>query len=36
MILTGETESIGRKTLYSVSGRWMDEWVYKIALVEWN
>ena len=25
MVLTGET-SVGRKTLYSVGGRWMDEY----------
>ena len=28
MILTGETWSIGRKTLYSVGGRWMNGWVW--------
>jgi len=32
MILTGETWSIGRKTLYSVGGRWMNEYG---AMVEW-
>ena len=32
MILTGENWSTGRKTLYSVGGRWMD--VYG-AMVEW-
>jgi len=32
MILTGENWSAGRKTLYSVGGRWMDEYG---ALVEW-
>ena len=32
MILTGENWSAGRKTLYSVGGRWMD--VYG-AMVEW-
>jgi len=32
MILTGENWSIGRKTLYSVGGRWMDEYG---AMVEW-
>ena len=26
MILTGENWSTGRKTLYSVGGRWMDEY----------
>ena len=26
MILTGENRSAGRKTLYSVDGRWMDEY----------
>ena len=26
MVLTGENCSIGRKTLYSVGGRWMDEY----------
>jgi len=26
MILTGENGSTGRKTLYSVSGRWMNEY----------
>jgi len=25
MILTGENRSIGRKSLYSVGGIWMDE-----------
>ena len=24
MIMTGETEVLGEKTLYSVGGRWMD------------
>ena len=32
MILTGENWSAGRKTLYSVGGRWMDEYG---AMVEW-
>ena len=32
MILTGENRSAGRKLLYSVGGRWMDEYG---ALVEW-
>jgi len=32
MILTGENWSIGRKTLYSVGGRWMDGYG---AMVEW-
>ena len=32
MILTGENWSVGRKTLYSVGGRWMDEYG---AMVEW-
>ena len=32
MILTGENWSTGRKTLYSVGGRWMNEYV---AMVEW-
>jgi len=32
MILTGENWSTGRKTLYSVSGRWMNEYG---AMVEW-
>ena len=32
MILTGENWSTGRKTLYSVGGRWMDEYG---AMVEW-
>jgi len=26
LILTGENWSAGRKTLYSVGGRWMDEY----------
>ena len=26
MVLTGENWSAGRKTLYSVGGRWMDEY----------
>jgi len=26
MILTGKTGSAGEKTLYSVGGRWMDEY----------
>ena len=32
MILTGEYWSTGRKTLYSVGGRWMNEYG---AMVEW-
>jgi hypothetical protein len=32
MILTGDKRSTGRKTLYSVCGRWMNEYG---ALVEW-
>jgi hypothetical protein len=32
MILTGENWSIGRKTLYNVGGRWMNEYG---TLVEW-
>jgi len=32
MILTGEDWSTGRKTLYSVGGRWMNEYG---AMVEW-
>jgi len=32
MILTGEKWSAGRKTLYSVGGRWMNEYG---AMVEW-
>ena len=32
MVLTGENWSAGRKTLYSVSGRWMDAYG---AMVEW-
>ena len=32
MVLTGENWSTGRKTLYSVGGRWMDEYG---AMVEW-
>ena len=32
MLLTGENWSAGRKTLYSVGGRWMDEYG---AMVEW-
>ena len=32
MILTGENWSTGRKTLYSVCGRWMNEYG---AMVEW-
>ena len=32
MILTGKTRSTGRKTLYSVGGRWMNEYG---AMVEW-
>jgi len=32
MVLTGENWSIGRKTLYSVGGRWMNEYG---AMVEW-
>ena len=32
MILTGENWSTGGKTLYSVGGRWMDEYG---AMVEW-
>ena len=32
MILIGENWSTGRKTLYSVGGRWMDEYG---AMVEW-
>ena len=32
MILTGENWSTGRETLYSVGGRWMNEYV---AMVEW-
>ena len=32
MILTGENWSAGRKTLYSLGGRWMDEYG---AMVEW-
>ena len=32
MILTGENWSAGRKTLYSVGGRWMDGYG---AMVEW-
>ena len=26
MVLTGETEVLGEKTLYSEGGRWMDEY----------
>jgi len=33
MTLTGETWSTGRKTLYSVGGRWMDECG---TMVEWH
>ena len=32
MILTGETEVLGEKTVYSVAGRWMNEYG---AIVEW-
>jgi len=32
MIVTGENWSAGRKTLYSMGGRWMDEYG---AMVEW-
>jgi len=32
MILTGENWSTGRETLYSVGGRWMDEYG---AMLEW-
>jgi hypothetical protein len=32
MILTGENRSTGRKALYSVCGRWMNEYG---AMVEW-
>jgi len=32
MILTGENWSIGRETLYSVGGRWMNEYG---VMVEW-
>jgi len=32
MIMTGENWSTGRKTLYSVGGRWMNEYG---AMVEW-
>ena len=32
MVLTGENWSTGRNTLYSVGGRWMDEYG---AIVEW-
>jgi len=32
MVLTGEYWSTGRETLYSVGGRWMDEYG---AMVEW-
>ena len=32
MILTGENWNTRRKTLYSVGGRWMDEYG---AMVEW-
>ena len=32
MVLTGENWSTGRKTLYSMGGRWMDEYG---AMVEW-
>jgi len=32
MILTGESWKTGRKSLYSVDGRWMDEYG---AMVEW-
>ena len=32
MILAGENWSAGRKTLYSVGGRWMNEYG---AMVEW-
>jgi len=32
MILTRETELLGEKKLYSVCGRWMNEYG---ALVEW-
>jgi len=32
MILTGENWSAGRETLYSVGGRWMNEYG---AMVEW-
>ena len=32
MVLTGENWSTGRKTLYSVGGRWMNEYG---AMVEW-
>ena len=32
MILTGENGSTGRKKLYSVGGRWMNEYG---AMVEW-
>jgi len=32
MTLTGENWSAGRKTLYSVGGRWMNEYG---AIVEW-
>ena len=32
MVLTGENWSVGRKTLYSVGGRWMDGYG---AMVEW-
>ena len=30
--MTGKNGSTGRKTLYSVGGRWMDEYG---AMVEW-
>jgi len=30
--MTGKTEVLGEKTLYSVGGRWMNEYG---ALVEW-
>ena len=32
MILTGETEVLGEKTLYSMGGRWMDEYGAMVEL----
>jgi len=32
MILTGENRSAGRKSLYSIGGRWMNEYW---SMVEW-
>ena len=35
MIMTGENWSTGRKTLYSISDRWMDNWMNEWINDEW-